>query len=56
MTYDCPRCGKSVTYDSYGPCRDCVQELKDTAAIQGGFRNLILMIAGKKIDVSRVGE
>ena len=27
-SYPCPRCEKNMAADSYGPCQDCVAELK----------------------------
>ena len=27
-SYPCPRCEKTMAADSYGPCQDCVAELK----------------------------
>ena len=29
-SYPCPRCEKTMAADSYGPCQNCVAELKAT--------------------------
>jgi hypothetical protein len=34
--FPCPRCQKTFSAESYGPCPDCVAELQATQRIEGG--------------------
>lgn len=50
--YDCPRCGKTMGADHYGPCRECVIALRATQHRDGDAGDVAASTYEPKMNVT----